>query len=136
MTGTGILPTPDRDSEHYWAALGDGRFEIQRCEDCGRWTWPPRPICSGCHGENLRWRAVSGTGEVHGAIVTHQVYGPSLAPLVPYTVVLVRLDEQPDILVPGRFVSDGVATAGLRVRAVVARVDNGLGVVEWEATAP
>ena len=134
MLGTGILPTPDRDSERYWATLADGRFEIQRCGDCGHWSWPPRPICSGCHGETLHWEAISGAGEVHGWIVTHQMYGPSLVALVPYTVVQVRVDEQPDILIPGRFVSEDVEVhSGLRVRAVPIKVGEGLGVVEWEA---
>jgi uncharacterized OB-fold protein len=133
MIGTGIVPAPDRDSEHYWAALGEGRFEIQHCDDCGSWTWPPRPVCSGCHGENMRWQEVSGNGEVHGCIVTHQVYGPTFVDLVPYTVVLVRLDEQPDILVPGRFVSDVEAKPGMRVHVVTTKVGDGLGVPEWEA---
>ena len=132
MIGTGLVPAPDRDSEHYWAALGEGRFEIQHCSDCGNWTWPPRPICSGCHGENLRWEEVAGTGEVHGWIVTHQVYGPTFVDLVPYTVVLVRLDEQPDILVPGRFLSDVEVQPGMRVRVVTTKVGDGLGVPEWE----
>jgi uncharacterized OB-fold protein len=132
MSSTGILPTPDRDSEHYWAALGAGRFEIQQCDDCGRWTWPPRPICSGCHGENLRWQEVSGTGEVHARIITHQVYGPSLVALVPYTVVLVRLDEQPDLLVPGRLLSEVEAFPGMRVRVVPTKVDDRFGVADWE----
>ena len=125
------VPVPDQDSEHYWKAMGDGSLEIQRCDDCGRWTWPPRPICSGCQGENLAWQEASGAGEVHSWIVTHQVYGPGLRELVPYTVVLVRIDEQPDILIPGRFVSDGDVHQGLRVR-IVPRVVEGLGVPEWE----
>jgi uncharacterized OB-fold protein len=135
MDARGILPTPipDRDSEHYWEALGQGRFELQRCGDCRHWTWPPRPVCSGCHGERLGWEEVSGTGEVHGWIVTHQVYGPGYGALVPYTVVLVRLDEQPDLLVPGRFTSEVEVHQGLRVRVVCQPVGDGLGVPEWEA---
>jgi uncharacterized OB-fold protein len=131
--GLGLLPEPDRDSARWWAALGEGHVEVQRCTDCDAWTWPPRPICSGCHGEHLAWREVSGLGEVHSWVVAHQVYAPSLASLVPYTVVLVRLDEQPDLLVPGRFLSDVEVRGGLRVRAVAQRVEDDLGVLEWEA---
>jgi len=133
MNGTGILPDPDIDSAPYWEALGDGRFEIQHCADCGNWTWPPRPICSGCHGENMRWDAVSGVGEVHGWVVTHQVYAPSLAPLVPYTIVLARIAEQDDILIPGRFMSDMQVYQGMPLRAVPTNVGGGLGVLEWKA---
>jgi uncharacterized OB-fold protein len=133
MRGIGILPNPDRDSAPYWAALAEGRLEVQQCDDCGHWTWPPRPVCSGCHGESLTWRPACGTGEVHGWVVTHQVYAPSLAPLVPFTVVLVRLDEQPDLLVPGRLLSDVEVHQGLRVRAVPTAVGDDLGTLEWEA---
>ena len=54
---------PDRDTAPYWAALADGRFEVQHCRACHRWTWPARPICSGCHGDDLAWEEPAGTGE-------------------------------------------------------------------------
>jgi uncharacterized OB-fold protein len=128
-------PQPDRDTAPYWAALADGRFVLQHCTDCHRWTWPARPICSGCHGEHLAWEEPAGTGEVYTWTVTHQPYGPDLAALVPYTIALVRLDEQDDILIPGRLLGEGVAVhQGLRVSAVAQRVDDEVGVLCWEAT--
>ena len=128
---------PDRESAPYWAALANGRFELQHCRDCGRWTWPARAICSGCHGEHLDWEAVSGTGEVHSWVVTHQVYAPDFVDLVPYTVVLVRLDEQDDILIPGRLVSDvdQHMKQGLRVRATPERITDDVGELLWAAEA-
>lgn len=124
-------PQPDRDTAPYWAALADGRFELQHCAHCGRWTWPARPICSGCHGDDLAWEAPSGTGEVYSWVVTHQPYGPDLAALVPYTIVLVRLDEQDDLLLPGRLLSAVEVHQGLRVRAVPERVSDDVGVLSW-----
>ena len=134
-----IHPAPDRDSAPYWAALAQGRLALQHCRDCGCWTWPPRPICSGCQGEDMEWEPVAGTGEVHSWIVTHQVYAPTFVDLVPYTIVLVRLDEQDDILIPGPLVSDGSDVTevhqGLRVRAVTERVDDSVGQLSWKADA-
>jgi uncharacterized protein len=127
------VPVADRDSAPYWAALADGRFEVQHCHDCGRWTWPPRAICSGCHGENLGWEPVKGTGDVHSWVVTHQVYAPDFVDLVPYTVVLVRIDEQDDILIPGRLVPDVEVHQGLRVRAVPEQVTDEIGQLHWTA---
>ena len=46
------------------------------------------------------------------------MYAPAFASLVPYVTVLVRLDEQDDILIPGRFLSDVEPHQGMRVRAV------------------
>lgn len=125
------VPVPDRDSAPYWGALAAGRFELQHCRDCGRWTWPARAVCSGCHGENLAWEQVSGAGEVHSWVVTHQIYAPEFVELVPYTVVLVRIDEQDDILIPGRFLSDVEVRQGLRVRAVPEPITDDVGQLHW-----
>ncbi len=126
------IPIPSRDSEPYWAALAHGRFEVQQCLDCGAWTWPPRSICSKCHGENLEFRPVRGTGEVHSWVRPHRAFFPSLKPLVPFTIVLVRLDEQADILIPGRLVPDAEVHQGTRVRAVPTAVTEEVGEVLWE----
>ncbi len=134
MAGPVFTPVPDRDTAPYWAALADGRFELQHCRDCGHWTWPPRPICSGCYGENMAWEPVAGTGTVHSWIVTHQVYAPNFVDLVPYTIALVRIDEQDDILIPAPLDPTGAAVRqGLRVRAVPEKVADGVGTLRWTA---
>jgi len=127
------LPTPDRDTAPYWAALAEGRFVMQRCRACARWTWPARPICSGCHGFDLEWTDASGGGEIRSWVVTHQPYGPDLAKMVPYTVALVRVDEQEDILIPGVLLEAGDVQAGLRVQAVTERIDEKVGLLHWRA---
>jgi uncharacterized OB-fold protein len=127
-----ILPVPDRDSAPYWSALAHGRVEIQHCLDCGSWTWPPRPICSKCHNENFHWEGISGTGEVHSWVVAHRAVFPHLKDLVPYTIALVRLDEQDDILIPGRLLSHDAVHQGTRVRAVAERLTDTVGELLWE----
>jgi len=131
MADPRILPVPDLDSRHYWLALAQGRLEIQKCRDCGHWTWPPRPICSFCQSDNLGWEVAKGTGEIHSWVTTHQVYAPAFAGLVPYVTALVRLDEQSDILIPGRFLSDVELRQGLRVRAVPEKLTDEIGELNW-----
>jgi hypothetical protein len=128
------IPIPDRDSAPYWAALAAGRLEIQQCLDCEHWTWPPRPICSNCHGENLAWREVEGTGEVHSWVRLHRPVFPRFKDLVPFSIVLVRLDEQRDILIPGRLDSDVPVHQGMRVQAAPAKLADDVGEILWEAT--
>ena len=128
------VPVPDRDSAPYWSALADGQFLLQHCNGCGHWTWPARPICSGCHGDKLDWEEARGGGEVYSWVVTHQAYAPDLARIVPYTVALVRVDEQDDILIPGRYLSEDVPISQrLRVRAAPERVTDEIGVLNWRA---
>jgi hypothetical protein len=68
-------------------------------------------------------------------VITHQPYGPDLAQLVPYPVALVRLDEQADILIPGRYVGDVALCQGLRVRAHGEVTTENIGLLTWDANA-
>jgi uncharacterized protein len=84
----------------------------------------------------MAWEPVAATGDVHSWIVTYQVYAPNLVELVPYTIVLVRIDEQDDILIPGPLVSVGAGQGevhqGMRVRAVTERVTDSIGELAWK----
>jgi uncharacterized OB-fold protein len=134
MAAPVFTAVPDRDTAPYWAALAEGRLELQHCTECGRWTWPARPICSGCQGEKMVWEPVSGEGTVHSWIVTHQVYSRNFVDLVPYTIALVRLDEQDDILIPAPLLSEGGGVhQGMRVRAVAEKVADAVGQLTWKA---
>jgi uncharacterized OB-fold protein len=131
MADRRLMAQPDRDSAPYWAALAQGVLKLQHCLDCGRWTWPARPICSGCHGERLEWKPVKGTGEVYSWIVNHRAMTPDLAALVPYVIASVRIDEQSDIYIPGRLIFKGEVRRGLRVRAAPERVTDEIGELNW-----
>jgi hypothetical protein len=131
-----MMPMADRDSVPYWAALAKGTLSLQHCLDCGRWTWPPRPICSGCQGENFEWKPVRGTGAVHSWVIAHRAYTPDLAAQVPYVIALVRIDEQDDILIPGRLLAAAQVRQGLRVRAVPERLTDDIGALSWVGVDP
>ena len=118
--------TPDRDSERYWAAAAEGRLEIQRCDGCGAFRWPPRSICDRCASFEHAWIATRGRGRVMSWVTTHQVYAKALADAVPYHVVSVALDEQPDVVLVGNLLG-GAPRDQLPVRAVFPD-----GLVQWE----
>jgi uncharacterized OB-fold protein len=126
------VPVPDRDSAPYWSALAEGRFEIQHCLDCDGWSWPPRPICAHCQSDNLEWKAPSGKGEIHSWVRLHRPIFPALKDLVPFKIVDVRLDEAPNILIPGRLLGDPEVEQGTRVRAVPATKTDEVGELLWE----
>ena len=126
-----IIPITDRDSAPYWQALADGHLKTTHCLDCGHWTWPPRPICSGCHGGNLALDEVKGTGEVFSWIVVHRSTSPDMMQYVPYVLALVRLDEQSDIYIPGRLISDKEVHRGMRVRVLTEKITDQVGDLAW-----
>lgn len=83
---------------------------VNRCEECGVWHAPPKPVCPQCWSSRVVATPVGGSGTIFMAIFLHQ--GPP-APGVdyssPYPVVTVELDEQP----------------GLRFTSTVVEADNG-----------
>lgn len=110
-----VLPQPDRDSSLWWEALDKRELQVQQCDTCGRLRWPARALCNVCHHVDATWVPVSGRGRVVSWTVNHRA-APGVP--VPYVVLLVRLDEQSDIHIPGFF--DGPADGtGLTLGASV-----------------
>lgn len=93
------LPVPDRDSAPWWEALTHHRLEVQHCQTCSHLRWPARALCSQCGGLEWNWAPVSGRGSIVSWLVNRHDFG-GLYPS-PSTAVLVRIEEQHDILIPG-----------------------------------
>jgi uncharacterized OB-fold protein len=89
----------DRDSKAWWEALAGHQLLLQQCAGCGVKRWPPRALCNRCGATDSIWARASATGTVASWIVNHHSFGPG--PKSPYVVVLVRLDDQDDVLMPG-----------------------------------
>jgi uncharacterized OB-fold protein len=86
----------DHDNKAFYRGWLEERLLINRCQACGRWHHPPKPICPDCWSTDLVPTEVSGRGTVHLLILLHQ--GPP-APGVdyaagPHPVATVELVEQ------------------------------------------
>ncbi|HMC72374.1 MAG TPA: OB-fold domain-containing protein, partial [Mycobacteriales bacterium] len=71
---------------------------LHRCDDCGIWHHPPRPVCPACWSSNLTPTEVAGTGTIFMFVLLHQ--GPPAEGVgysTPHPVVTVELDEQPGL---------------------------------------
>ena len=95
-----VLPGPDRDrdSAPWWDGVARHELLAQGCDACGTFRWPPRGMCNQCGSLVWSWRELSGRASVATWLVNHHAFGEASTP---YVVVLARLDEQADILVPG-----------------------------------
>jgi uncharacterized OB-fold protein len=95
-------PTPDRDSKPYWDALRDGELRLQRCRACSALRWPARALCNRCRSFEADWETQTDPrARIVSWVRTHQVFAPALREAVPYTVVQVALEAQPDLLLIG-----------------------------------
>lgn len=87
------LPLPDHDTQPFWDGCREGRFLIPRCRACGRFRWPPGPMCPFCQATETDWAEASGRGTLYSWVVaTHPVHA-LLVHQVPYVVGLVELEE-------------------------------------------
>jgi uncharacterized OB-fold protein len=109
------VPEPSLVSTPFWDGTRRGELTMQRCESCCRLVWYPRFVCPGCGGSSLAWETLSGNGVVYAVSVHHRAALPALADKVPYSVVLVDLDEgvrlMSNVFGPPPAVGDRVAVA-------------------------
>jgi len=54
---------------HYARSLAEGRWQVQRCNACGRAIFYPRTACTACGAADYSWFAPSGRGVVHSTTV-------------------------------------------------------------------
>jgi len=71
---------------------------MPRCEECGRFAFPPTVACLACGGERFAWVEVSGRGKVFSFVVYHRVYNEWFRDKVPYVVAVIELEEGPRLI--------------------------------------
>jgi uncharacterized OB-fold protein len=139
-----IPPFPDADSGPFWDATRRHELQVQRCQLCDRLLFPARPACDLCGNGELDWVAMSGRGTVVSWVVTRQVFNKLFAASVPYTTLLVQLEEAPNLLMYGNWAAGMVDSApggavdrafvpqpGLPVEAIFEDHDEGFTLVQW-----
>ena len=94
-----VAPRVDPDSAAWWEALGAGRLTVPACSSCRRTWFPPAPSCPHCgFPSDGSLRDTAGRGRIYSWIVVHRAYDPAFKEDVPYTVVVVDLDDGPRIV--------------------------------------
>lgn len=86
------------DNKEFYRGWLNRQLLLNRCQNCGVWHHPPRPICPECWSFDVRATPVSGTGTIHTLIWLRQ--GPPTPGVdysTPYPVATVELAEQPGL---------------------------------------
>ena len=135
MTAGYPRPAPvAADEIQFWSFVAAGELRIQRCDDCGAFRHPPRPVCASCGANACEWVLASGHGEVWASTVIHPPTLPAFAASTPYGAVVVRLDEGVFLVgniidIPARDV-----VVGLPVEVEITEVEAGLHLPLWRAS--
>lgn len=68
-----------------------------KCSDCGTVTCPPMMVCQKCAGTNCEISELSGKGKI-ATFTTSYIAAEGRENELPYTIVMVELDEGPWIM--------------------------------------
>lgn len=116
----------EKVAELFYKSLAKGKFYGAKCNDCGKWTFPPVSACRECGCRNIQYKPVSGNGTVY--YYSTSVLPPKkFAKYSPYAYGLVVLDEGPtfftmveglDASTPAK-IAEGNKSLPKKVKAVV-----------------
>lgn len=92
------LPTVDAETEPFWAAAGEQRLLLRRCNACGKASFYPRRFCPLCWSTEVVWEQASGRAALYTWSVVHGNDLPPFRDRVPYVAAVVDLDEGPRMM--------------------------------------
>ena len=89
------VPVPTPETEHFWDGTKAERLLLQRCSDCDKVYFPPRPFCPGCSSREVVVEQVSGRGFLYSYVISHR---PHPAFDGHYAIAVVELEEGPRMM--------------------------------------
>lgn len=115
--GWPMPPLDDLNRPHY-EAMSRGEVLVQHCSTCNTWLAPGAAVCDNCGAPEPAWRAAAGNGKIYSYVVYHRAFDPAFAPLVPYNVCLIELQEGPRLLANVVACANDALRCDLPVRAL------------------
>jgi uncharacterized protein len=107
-----LEPITTLDAQPFWEGVLAGELRLQQCPDTGRLIFPPTPTSPfGTHRPPL-WTTVAGRGRIWSFIVPYPPLIGQFAEASPYVTVLVELDADPSVRLPGALVASPGAPIG------------------------
>lgn len=89
------LPQPTPETKHFWDGTHAGELRLQRCDECRKAYFPPRPFCPACGCRSVSVFKASGKGTLYSYVISHRA-APGFTP--PYAIAVVALEEGPRMM--------------------------------------
>jgi uncharacterized OB-fold protein len=64
----------DPYAEQFWEFTKSREFRLQQCSACGKFRWPPAPVCDGCLSESFEWMRATGRGTLLAWVIFRRQY--------------------------------------------------------------
>ncbi len=107
------IPLPATDDPidaPFWQAALRSELVVQQCDGCGRYRFPPRPMCPDCRCTTAQWQAMSGRGTIWSFAAPRPPLLPAFQELLPYVTAVVELAEHPLLRVTGAMLNPQTGT--------------------------
>ncbi len=92
----GPLPKATPETERFWTGLREHKLMIQRCKDCSKAYFYPRPFCPACHSWNTEWFQANGKGKLYSFVIPQRPL-PHMGDGA-YVIAIIELDEGPRMM--------------------------------------
>ncbi|MGD9891327.1 MAG: Zn-ribbon domain-containing OB-fold protein [Dehalococcoidia bacterium] len=116
----------------FWSAARERRLEVQRCDDCATYRFPPDPGCFACGSAQYSWIPVSGDATLWSWTVCYPPMLPFFQARAPWPVAVVQLAEGPRMVAAIEGISPDEYQTGMPLRAAFSKVDEDLTLVVFE----
>jgi uncharacterized OB-fold protein len=116
---------PDQEfTRPFWEGIAAGELRLPRCRACGAWQWYPLPGTDHCPGAPSEWTPVRAEGIVFTFTEVRRPFLPGATKAdVPFTTVLLELDDAPGLRFVGRLRDGAQVAVGTRVRGAFVERD-------------
>ncbi|NWG52850.1 MAG: OB-fold domain-containing protein [Hydrogenophilaceae bacterium] len=125
-----LLPyTADRETGRFFEAAAEGKLVFRACNACNHALHPPTAHCPYCQSWDTGWRESNGVGRLHAwTVVAHQIHPAFPAP---YTLVVVELEDAPEVRLMGRLDGAPALHPGQRMQVWFEKLDDGAALPQW-----
>ena len=90
-------PVPTPETQPFWDGCAQGELRIQRCLDCDKPYFYPRPVCPRCGSTNVEWFTATGDATLYSYVINHRP-APGFEDDAPYAIAVVQLAEGPRMM--------------------------------------
>jgi hypothetical protein len=124
--------------QQFWDSLAEGRLQMPRCHDCGRWRWPAVWRCADCGSWSQVWAETPMRGAIYAWARTWHPFGGLERIETPFVTAVVTLEGAGGARLTGLLegAEDGLAIgAKVRGRIDVTRVaGDSIPSIRWSLT--
>ena len=135
MTTTSrTIPDLEGGNAPHWLGAREGQVVVQVCDSCNTPRYPRADLCPACSSATSTWKPIRPTGRVRTWCRFHRAYFPEFKDNMPYTVLLVRMDDGVNLF--GNFAGDAmqdIPVIGQLVEAVFEEVSPGVSLVRFRS---